>query len=48
MKESIISVLAKKEVEIDRDFEVTVEFQKGIGNLGVCQYCLIGKERVHL
>ena len=36
MKKSIISVLAKTEVELNKEFEITVEAQKSIGNLGVC------------
>lgn len=36
MEKSIISVLTKKEVEINKEFEITVVAQKSIGNLGKC------------
>ena len=36
MEKSIISVLTKTEVEINKEFEITVVAQKSIGNLGEC------------
>lgn len=36
MKKTIISVLTKTEVELNKDFEITIEAQKSIGSLEEC------------